>query len=104
SEAQEIERLFGDPIALPEQLRRLAEQNRDIRLTVRRSTASGDGRQTTETIDLPLRRVTWMENSYLENDPVSVPALGIAYRILNRIDNVVPDSPAAQAGLQKGDV
>ncbi len=36
---------FSDPIALPEQLRRMAEDNRTIRLSVRRSASSSDGRQ-----------------------------------------------------------
>jgi len=104
AEAAEAQRLFEDPLALPEQLRRLAEDGRDIRLIVRRSEASGDGRQTSEEIDLPLREVTWLENTYLEDAPVSVPALGIAYRVLNRVDYIVPNSPAAAAGLQQGDV
>ena len=95
---------FTDPIALPEQLRQMAEDNRTIRLSVRRSASSADGRQASEEIDLPLRKVTWVEPSWVEDDPLSVPALGLAYRVLNRVRDVQPDSPAANAGLQADDV
>ncbi len=98
------ENKFRDPIALPEQLRRMAEDNRTIRLSVRRSASSSDGRQANEEIDLPLRKVTWIEPSWVEGDPLSVPALGLAYRVLNRVRDVQPASPAAKAGLQAGDV
>lgn len=95
---------FDDPIMLPEQLRRLAKENRDIRLTVRRSGAGSNGRQSTEELLLPLRKVTWLESSLSVNDPLSVPALGIAYRVLNRVAHVEPGSPAARAGLQSSDM
>jgi regulator of sigma E protease len=38
------------------------------------------------------------------NDPLSVPALGLAYRVLNRVDHVLPGSPAAEAGMESGDL
>ena len=95
---------FDDPIALPEQLRQMAEDNRTIRLSVRRSTSSDDGQQANEDLDLPLRKVTWQEPAGSRNDPLSAPSLGIAFRVLNRVRNVVPGSPAAEAGLQGGDV
>lgn len=95
---------FDDPIALPQQLNALAADNRDIRIAVRRSTTSGDGRQANEEIDLPLRKVTWDEPSSSENDPLSAPGLGIAYRVLNRVRNVLPESPAMKAGLRGKDV
>ena len=95
---------FDDPIALPDKLRQMAKENRTIRLSVRRSTSGGDGRQANETLDIPLRKVTWDEPAGSEGDPLSAPALGIAYHVLNRVRNVLPDSPAAVAGLQSGDV
>jgi regulator of sigma E protease len=103
-EAAAAESLFSDPMMLPENLQRLAEENRDIELTVRRSAAATDGRQETESVRLRLRDVSWLEPTKIPNDPLSVPALGIAYRVLNRVNNVVPGSPAAQAGMKSGDV
>lgn len=103
-EATEGEPLFTDPITLPEQLRRLASQNKDVELTVRRSTMSTDGRQASEPLQLRLRKVTWLEPTVVDNDPLSVPALGIAYRVLNRVNQVIPESPAARAGIRSGDL
>ncbi len=103
-EMAEGEQLFSDPMTLPEQLRRLVNKSRVIVLTVRRSAASGDGRQATEALELRLRKVTWLEPTVILNDPLSVPALGIAYRVLNRVNQVIPESPAATAGMKSGDV
>ena len=84
-----------DPVRLPYELRRRAGD--EIVVTVDR-----DG----SPVDVPLtpRRVDWFEESTRENNPVSVPELGIAYRILNKVDAVVPGSPAEKAGIKPGDV
>ena len=95
---------FQDPIALPDQLRRLADESGEIRLTVRRASANDDGRLSTEELDIPLRKVDWLEVPRIANEPLSIPALGLAYRVLNRVDSALPGSPAAKAGLQRGDV
>ena len=105
AEAAERDGVFDDPLAWPELLRRLAEQNRSIRLKLRRASASVERQTPNESIDLPLRKVTWLEASWsAPNEPLSIPALGIAMRVLNRVDEVLPNSPASQAGLQSGDV
>ncbi len=96
--------LYGNPVTLPERLRQLAEQNGQVRLSIRRSAATGEGRQETKEYVLPLRRVTWLETSGFRNTPQSVPSLGIAYHVLNRVDAVLPGSPAEKAGLQGNDV
>ena len=93
-----------DPVTLPEELRRLASKGRDVRLTIRHTGPENEGRQTTEVLPLSLREVTWMDSSIIGlGDPLSAPALGIAYRVLNRVAGV-RGNPAMEAGLQGGDV
>jgi regulator of sigma E protease len=93
-----------DPVTLPEQLRRLADQGRSVQLTIRRATAANEGYQRTETLEAALRPVDWLETARVPGDPLAAPALGIAYQVLNRIDTVLPGSPVEQAGLRSGDV
>jgi regulator of sigma E protease len=86
-----------DPMLLPDQLRRRAGET--ITLTIDRE---GSGAP----IDIPvtLRRVDWYEHPHRENNPLSIPELGIAYRVLNRVDRVIPGSPAEKAGIQPGEM
>ncbi len=83
-----------DPVLLPEELRRRAGQRVDI-------TVTRDGNQSVELPNVQLREVTWEEDPMAEGQPVSAPALGIAYRVLNRVQDVLPDSPAAASGKFK---
>lgn len=92
------------PLTLPELLRRMAEEGREVRLKLRRDGAEVDGRPPTELLVVPLRQATWMEESMGPNEPVAVPALGVAYRVLNLISGVASESPAAQAGIESGDI
>lgn len=88
-----IERLnneaVGDPITLPDRLRDLALEGEPAVLGVRRNS------EATEII-VPLRVPTWYETPFA-NTPISAPALGISYRVLNSVLKVEPDSPAAKA-------
>lgn len=93
-----------DPMELPELLRKMAEAgNVEVSLKIRRDAASGEGRQPTESEIVSLRTANWLEEPLGMNDPVAVPTLGIAYRVLNRVAAVKPGSPAAEAGMQVGD-
>lgn len=103
-EETEAEGTYNDPIALPAQLRQLANENREIRLTLRTSDLGDDSRDATREVVVPLRKVDWLEGIVVGKNPLSVPALGLAYHVLNRVSNVVPGSPAAEAGLQQEDV
>ena len=85
-----------DPIKLPEDLRRLAEENGSVRITLRK--------KPTEERTVSLRKVDQLEEPIAPDDPVSVAALGIAYRVLSVVDSVEPGSPAEEAGLQGDDV
>jgi regulator of sigma E protease len=86
----------GDPLTLGDRLSARGADRRKITLRVKR----GD-----ETLELPaqLRQVTWMERTG-PTGRVSAAALGIAYEVLPNVQDVEADSPAARAGLRKGDV
>ncbi|HMP07956.1 MAG TPA: site-2 protease family protein, partial [Lacipirellulaceae bacterium] len=99
------EPLAFDPMTLPDDLRQMADNQREVEIVVRRRSSGDEGRQTTETIVIPLRRVQWLEAPLGgENEPVVATALGAAYHVLSVVARVEPDSPAAKAGLQVNDV
>ncbi len=94
----------GDPMTLPDRLRALAGQptsaenaGKTITLRVKRND---------KTLDVPvtLRQTNAFETPYWPDSPVTVPALGVAYQVLNTVASVVPNSPAAKAGIARGDV
>jgi len=98
-----------DPMKLPEDLRRLADERSEVKLRLRRdarreATTGAEGRQASDTLVVPLRKVGWIESAMALNDPASIPALGVAYRVLSVLDRVEPGSPAAEAGLASRDV
>ena len=90
-------KLVDDPMFLPEQIRRRAGQT--VNLTVER-----EGSQSPLDIQVPIRRVKWYEKPGRENNPLSIPELGIAYRVLNRVERIVPGSPADKAGIKPGEM
>ena len=107
SEAEiESQKLFNDPVALPHELAKAAENSRAVRLKIRRA-STGDQSESSanEEIELLPRKVDWLE-SYLPvgGEPLSASSLGIAMHVLNRVGEVVPGSAAAKAGLQSSDV
>jgi regulator of sigma E protease len=94
--------LSGDPYLMPEELRRLAEEDSEVKISLRRAAADADDREG-EPITVPLRQVTAIEQPVGQTDPLSAPALGVAYRVLSIVDEVTPDGPAAKAGVEPGD-
>ena len=87
----------GDPMTLPERLRRRGGETISIKLA--RTPASGK-RDTIEK-KVTLRQADWDDPPNAPGLPVSVPALGIAYDVLNTIADIEPDSPAAKATQTK---
>lgn len=92
---------IGDPETLPDRLRKLALAGESVTLTVQR--AAPQGRSETHDITV-VPRVPISIESPMPGGPISAPALGIAYRILNRVHAVEPGSPAEKAKLVSGDV
>lgn len=91
----------GDPLRLPDRLRSLAARGqRQVILTVARKD------QPEATLRATLRQADWYEqpNLLFPGDPVSVPALGVAYQVVNRVAAVEAESPAAKARLKPGTV
>jgi len=88
----------GDPLRLPDQLRALAWQEPEAKVTV---TVVRPNQANPLDILVKLRRPDWFETPY---NAVSIPAMGIAYSVENSIAAVQADGPAAKAGLKPGDV
>ncbi len=101
-----------DPVRLPYELDRRvhADAGRDptkweVRLTVERTVAHNPRTR------LELGPLKWDDSWKLGDEapatpaaPMSIPQLGIAYRVECTIRSVKPGSPAARAGLEEGDI
>ncbi len=83
-----------DPVLLPHQLRRLIGKSVDINLI-------GENDQRETVTDVPLRNVLWEEEAARPGAPMSAPVLGVTYRVLNRVSEVTPGSPAAASNAIK---
>ena len=86
----------GDPMTLPTRLAKKAGETIDV--TVRR------GDSEVEIKDISLRKVPRIETPFTEGNPLSVSVLGAAYDVIPKIVAVVPESPAAKAGLKPGQI
>jgi regulator of sigma E protease len=84
------------PDTLPERMRQAAVAGESVTLTVLR-----DGKP----VEIAVKpRVTSEFHTMVPTrGPLGVPALGIAYRVENQVAAVLPDSPAAAAGIVPGD-
>ncbi len=89
----------ADPLRLPELLRRRAGETVTVAIT--RKIPAGQDEKLEKQITL--RDPAWPEESSEPGIQVSVPALGIAYKILNIVHQTEKESPAAEATLLDGD-
>lgn len=85
----------GDPLTLP--VRLLQYTGQDIRLGVRRD---GDLMQLSVRPSPPLK----LSEVRRRNGPIGIDSLGVGYVMHPTVTGLVPDSPAAKAGIQVGDV
>jgi regulator of sigma E protease len=89
-----------NPMTLPERLRKMAEKGTSqITLALARE---GEKRPVEVTVGLRQAERYWA--AFDATSPMTVPALGIAYRVLPRVEGVEQGGPAAKAGLKRGDV
>ena len=97
---------YLDPARLPYELSRWAAQKpgqKKVTLTVLRQVDHG-------TQNVPLE-LSWddrwkydIEDPRYFSSPLSIPELGLAYRIKNFVEDVEKDSPAARAGIERNDL
>ncbi len=88
----------GDPMTLPERLRRLAGKR--VCLYIQRHSAEKDADSSSlqpHPIPVELREAGWYEAPEFRGNPIAIPSLGIAYRVQNRVQDLEPGSAAAQA-------
>ena len=85
-----------DPVALPLELRQLAGSKVDI-------TVVGENNVVQTFKNVPLEAVPLTDSPSRLGAPMSAPPLGVAYRVLNRVSEVIPGSPAAKSGQIKPD-
>jgi regulator of sigma E protease len=88
-----------DPMRLPDVLRRRARQT--VKLSISREAHAGQDEKLDK--DVVLRDWPWWEDSPDLGMSVSVPSLGITYKVLNIVHQTIKDSPAAQAEVLDGD-
>ncbi len=87
----------GDPLRLPDELRRRAGET--VTLVVSRPQRGGEAESLEKQVTL--RDRPWPEESSSRGNPVSVPALGLTYKVLAKVQEIVPESPAAEVVLTK---
>jgi regulator of sigma E protease len=109
-------RPLGDPMTLPYRLWTrvddlVAEGKTPPIVTlkvmrVERVNRDGKVKREEKTLDVPvaLRKTDAFETALFPASPVSVPSMGLAYEVLNKVVDVLPDSPAAKAGVVPGDM
>jgi regulator of sigma E protease len=91
----------GDPLSLGQRLMPQAGSTEPIEFTVLRT--DGKGKQTSKV--LPVTPILPQQlNDSFTLGTAAIESVGISYRVLPTVAGVQPGSPAATAGLQKGDV
>jgi regulator of sigma E protease len=87
----------GNPITLPDRMRRAAQDGKTINLEIQRKSEP-------KPLMLPITpRVPQSADELLPTNPMSAPALGIAYKVWTKVTAVNANTPAADAKLQPGD-
>ncbi|HUG91534.1 MAG TPA: RIP metalloprotease RseP [Planctomycetaceae bacterium] len=86
-----------DPMELPDYLGRRAGQ--PVELTVIKDKES---REVSLSLT-PRDKAGWMDQPVGENVPLAATSIGIAYYVVPTVQDVRPESPAAQAGIRPGE-
>lgn len=89
----------GDPMRLPDELRRRAGES--VTLSISRDGPAGQDEKLEKQVTL--RDWPWAEESSEVGTPVSVPSLGLAYKVLNIVHEATKGGPAASVQLMQND-
>ncbi len=89
----------GDPMRLPELLSHRAGET----VTLGLSREGKDGTREKFEKQITLRERVWPEPSLVPDSPVSVPSLGLSYKVLAKIQEIAADGPATKAEVTKDD-
>ena len=99
--------LAADPLRLPDLMAGLAadESTKRVTIEIRRQLQESQGEQDLSMIVELEDRPAWIMPPLRPGDPLTVPALGIAYQFLPLVtEEPVQGSPAAKAGIKKDDL
>ncbi len=87
----------GNPITLPDRMRRAGLEGKTLNLEIERKSES-------KPLTLQITpRVPESADELLPTNPLSAPALGIAYKVWTKVAAVTANTPAADAKLHPGD-
>jgi len=91
-----------NPLHLAEHLEMFAGEEVEIRV---KRTVEGSPELEEVTVTLtPDDTPAWIEYPFSDGTPLGIPSIGVAYYLTSNVLKVVPDSPAAKAGVPEGGV
>ena len=91
-----------NPLHMAEHLEMLAGQEVEIRV---KRTVEGSPKLEEVTVKLtPDDTPAWIEYQFSDGTPLGIPSIGVAYHLTSNVLKVLPDSPAAKAGVPEGGV
>ena len=91
-----------NPLHLAEHLEMFAGKEVEIRV---KRTVEGSPKLEEVTVKLtPDDTPAWIEYPFADGTPLGIPSIGVAYHLTSNVLKVLPDSPAAEAGVPEGGV
>lgn len=86
-----------DPLRLPSEFAKWAGQ--EVEVKVKRQKEAGGTEEFTAKV-VPTDKPGWLEKPELESEPLSIPAIGLAFHIIPKVVSVDPGSPAEEKGIK----
>ena len=93
-----------NPLRLPDLFEHAARDRKPVRLMILRKEWGNDPKPVSITFrETDAVIPAWTEQPSVEDTPLSIPSLGVAFQMIPTVIHVETDSPAAKAGLQQQD-